>query len=170
MRGFPLCNTLLLLALFCLAWWPLQHLTGKRPLALAENPVASALEITANSAAPPSSETPPATGLRLKSSHPLAELLIEHLGHPLPVKGPTPPSTDTWEIRLEPLAVPAEGIEFWIEARFAESLDAQETGVVRLELHYADPSREPETLSLWAQPGAASLGDIAYFPASASPY
>ena len=145
MRGFPLFNTLLVAFLFFLAWWPLRQLATSSiefegdsvDLYGSESNSEPAPEGTAAEGAAP-------VEIRVFSSSPLARLRVESLGQPV-IDQSDIPGEITHEI--ESLRIPPEGIEFWVEAEFAER---PAEGRVALGIEVAPSNRDSLTRTLWS--------------------
>ncbi len=158
MRGFPLLGTLAVVAFFAAAWWPLRALTEARP--------ANASEYSPPSESDSSSAVSLETlTVRVGSSRPLERLIVEHLGKPVLVID-TPTDGGDIERRLEGIALPPEGVEFWIDATFVPGTgDNADTHRVALSVEILpdDPEREPRQISLWGDPGERAIADLAVF-------
>lgn len=144
MRGFPLLSALLVAMAFALAWWPLQKaMTGDAPAAPAVHDPA------------PASQSP--VTLRIHGSASIRSLRVEHLGQPLIER----PDGFSGELRHEipALEIPAEGIEFWVEARL-ESGQAAVRSALAIEV--SPETGDPLTVTLWSDESGA-LADTALF-------
>ncbi|MCB1228726.1 MAG: hypothetical protein KDN19_00575 [Verrucomicrobiae bacterium] len=142
MRGFPLLSTVFVLAVFAAAWWPLKQ-TATGSGAISSPPADSPSAATATTEDGVAS-TVPAT-LRIMASAPLASLRVEWLGEVL-IDETAPRAGGVLEHELPTLAIPEEGVEFWIEATFTESADSRPSA---LGIELAPDDREARTVTLW---------------------
>lgn len=149
MRGFPLLNTLLVLAGFAVAWWPLkQTATGSGATTAAAPASEEEVDTTDDSAEP---RATPAT-LRVFASAPLDSLRIEFLGRTLiDLSSPKTGNGGVIEWKLPALTIPAEGVEFWVEAIFSESNSESKTEPrpAALGIELTPGSREARKVTLW---------------------
>ena len=157
MRGFPLLNTLLILAGFALAWWPLKHSATGSGASVASVPNTATAEMRETS---PQPKTSPAT-FRVFASTPLASLRIESLGQLL-FQDTAMQAEGTIERELPALEIPDEGVEFWVEATFVGSPEHHQPIALGIEL--APNEKDSRTVTLWTdESDSLSVADSAVF-------
>lgn len=162
MRGFPLLGTLAVIAFFVAAWWPLRALTGSRPAGPGNDSSAAS---AVSEGAPQSVGTLENFTLRITTSRPVEKLVVEHLGKPV-LEFDAPLGGSDLERRLEGIALPPEGIEFWLDAAFVPGpVETPEPFRVALSVEIIpdDPERETRQISLWGAPGENTIADLAVF-------
>lgn len=151
MRGFPLLNTLLVLAGFALAWWPLhQSATGSSAGAVSAN---AAAEESRETTAIVEADAEPGVDATLKvfSSRPLVSLRVETLGETLIEFSAAPENEGAIEKALPAFAIPEEGVEFWVEATFAPASKTENSNTASsaLGVELAPDDRDARTVTLW---------------------
>ena len=151
MRGFPLLNALVVLAFFAIAWWPLRALTERSTFG------ADATELAGNDSGRAEAFT-----IRILSSHPLETLTVEHLGRPL-LAIDSPGGHPEVERLIKGVEFPHEGLEFWVDAKFATLTEARHRCAIAIEIVPGDIDREPRLVTLWSEPGKVELAEIAVF-------
>lgn len=156
MRGFPLFNTLLVAALLLVAWWPLRQLATNSMGGEARSQVEDGSGSGAFSDPDESGlgESLPLE-LRVLSSVPLKHLRIEYLGEPLIDEAGR---SGEWIQTIHPFAIPPEGVEFWVEAEFAES---GSDGRAALGIELTPSDRGPLTRTIWSE--GESIADTVVF-------
>jgi hypothetical protein len=156
MRGFPFLSTLLIVAGFAVAWWPLQ-----RSIQIAEASSNRELEPQ------PSPATPTAVGdrtvgdsdlceLRIYASSPWQSLRVESLGEAIIE------SSDTATLDTPNLSLPLDpqGFDLWVEATFTDDSERVAVGI-EIENSTGDVIQR----TLWAEDGA--IADSVFFQAQA---
>ena len=157
MRGFPLVNTLVVLAFFALAWFPLSRLTGdSKQEAGPLNEGQEALQPDVNEVVESGGVT-----LRVFSTHDLKQLKVEYLGKTVMSLGEAGQSTEL-EQKVEGVELVPEGIEFWVDARFSDVADSQRAAV-GIEAVPDNPEIESIQVTLWGRAGESYVGDLAVF-------
>jgi len=150
MRGFPLVGALVVLVVFGISWPVLQATIGDRAEVRAVDTVveeADAVCVNAGSAE--------LVSIHVLASAEMTRLRIDYLGEPLADEalGQT-----EFEGQLVDIALPREGIDFWVEAQFAENPHAAEGGApIALRLEVEDAEGEVYQRTLWSdgEPGIA---------------
>ena len=155
MRGFPLIGALAVAMAFALAWWPLQRLLSAA--GTTDEPAAPAPLATMEDA--PETETAPLS-LRVYATAPMNRLLVEHLGQPV-MDRETPVSTEITE-PLPGVALPPEGVEFWIEATLAPAAGAAPRAALAVEL--IAEGQEPLRRTLWTDEAGAIADTVVFHP------
>ena len=165
MRGFPLLNTLLVLVGFGLAWWPLhQSATGSADAGAA--PASDSGEIRGTHGTETSeAEASVDATLKIFSSAPLVSLRVETLGETLIEFSSAPESGKAIERELTAFALPKEGVEFWVEATFAERPGDEESHPpAALGIELAPDDRDPRSATLWTDEfDSSSVADSVVF-------
>ena len=111
MRGFPLLSTVIVIVLLALARGPLyRSIAVGDSLKHAESEEISDTEMLADS------ETSVQTMVKIVATDEIVEVRVEHLGKVIIEKS----GGSSFEEALPGLPVPSEGIEFWVEAKFAK--------------------------------------------------
>lgn len=168
MRGFPLLNTLLVLVGFSLAWWPLhQSATGNADAGA--TPASISKEVLGTHGTETSAvEASVDATLKIFSSAPLASLRVETLGETLIEFSSAPENGKAIEKELTAFALPREGVEFWVEATFAERSENTEgeesDSPAALGIELAPTDRDPRSATLWTDEfDSTSVADSVVF-------
>lgn len=146
MRGFPLLGALIVLIVFGISWPVLQATIGDRARP------AVVVEVAPEKADEAAAEL---VSIRVLSSAVMTHLRIDYLGEALTDESP---GQVEFERQLVDFAFPREGIDFWVEAEFAENSQAAGGGApIALRLEVEDADGEVYRKTLWSdgEPGIA---------------
>ncbi|MCH2059830.1 MAG: hypothetical protein MK183_04315 [Verrucomicrobiales bacterium] len=147
---------LIVVAFFAVAWFPLQHLTGK-----SASPEETPLKH--QDSAKKSGE---GFTVRMISSHPLKSCNLDHLGKRLlTIKDP---DSEEIEEPITGMVISGKEVELWIEAELKSPPGSSERAAVHLELIPEDLEKNPTAVTVWGQPGESRVETNAMllFPAS----
>ncbi len=147
---------LIVIAFFAVAWFPLQHLTGKSaspeetPLQHQDSTKQSGEGFTA----------------RMISSHPLKSITLNHLGKRLlTIKDP---ASEEIEQPITGMVISGKEVELWIEAELKSPPGSMERAAIHLELIPEDLEKNPTAVTVWGQPGESRVETNAMLLFSAS--
>jgi len=147
MRGFPLFNTLVVAAIFFLTWWPLRQLATSTDGNHSETSDAHAHAHEGHDHkhddGKPENLAADPLEIRIFASAPIEQLRIEHLGEIVTDQSGV---TGEWSQAIEGIAIPPEGIDFWVEAEFAED---KTDGRLALGIEVTPSDRDSVTRTLW---------------------
>jgi len=149
MRGFPLVGALIVLVVFGISWPVLQATIGDRAAGIG---VEDAPEKVDEASAGAGAEL---VSIRVLSSAVMTRLRIDYLGEALADEAP---GRVEFERQLVDFGFPPGGIDFWVEAEFAEASQAAESAApiaLRLEVEDADGEIYRKTLWSDGEPGIA---------------
>jgi len=137
---------LIVVAFFALAWFPLQHLTGKS--ANADPPQDQ------HQAAP--SQVEAGFTIRMISSHPLKNVYLDHLGKRLlTIKDPG--NEAEIERTLNGIIITEQEVEFWIEAELKNVPKSGERPAIQLEMIREGLENTPISVTIWGQSGESRI-------------
>lgn len=111
MRGFPLLSTLVVIVLLALAKGPLY-----RSIAVGDSIEHAEMEEESGIEGLTNGETSSQAVVKIVGTEKIVKVRVEHLGKVIMEKA----EGSSFEETLPGLVVPPEGIEFWIEAKFAK--------------------------------------------------
>ena len=148
---------LIVIAFFALAWFPLQHLTGKSA-SPEETPVQHQYD---------TKQAGEEFTVRVISSHPLKNFALDHLGKRLlTIKDPV--TEEEIEDTITGMVISEKEVEFWIEADLTSAPGAGDRPAIHLELIPEDLEKSPTAVTVWGQPGESRIetNALLLFPAS----
>ena len=156
MRGFPLVNTLVVLAFFALAWVPLSQLTGG-------NAGAGTLDQIQQVEPLDPTENVQSAGITLRffSTHALKQLKVEYLGETV-LSHETADQLQELEQKVEGIELAAEGIDFYVDASFTNVAEGQRVAL-GIEAIPDDLELNPVQITLWGGENESQIGDSAFF-------
>jgi len=148
---------LIVIAFFALAWFPLQHLTGKSA-SPKDTPVQNQYG---------NKQAGEGFTVRIMSSHPLKALSLKHIDQSLLIIE-DPDLELEIEHAITGISIPDEEIEFWVEADLKSAPGENQRPAIHLELIPEDLEKSPTAVSVWGQPGESRIetNALLLFPAS----
>ena len=148
---------LIVIAFFALAWFPLQHLTGKSA-SPEDTPVQNQYG---------NKQAGKGFTVRIMSSHPLKTLSLNYIDQPLLIIEEPDVELES-EHTITGMSIPEAEIEFWVEAALKSAPGENQRAAIHLELIPEDLEKSSTAVTVWGQPGESRIetNALLLFPAS----